>query len=488
MYLRGRPRLAATAAQRVAFMFGCFLFGVLAVRDTTMGKLLILATLCLVIYWVRPQLMAVIAICLACGTFPEGLPAGKVIGPVAIYGHHAPLLLAIGYMIPIVRPRLSTWLLPIMFMCTVIYFAVLGFEMGHDIEVVVREATFLLEIVGGFVVAVLIVRSNFVWPAIHGFAATLWFSAAMIIASSLYGIRLEGRSEDLEVPGITEVTRLVTHSAVPAQAALVTLVAAQIVGRVRPVLYLTVGVPALIISLLGFAREIFIELAVAVVVSFLASFDFSAVRRSGKMIVVGAAVFAITVPGALFLLQESHIGEWLDGQFTAFNHRVFGGMSSKALAVDQSNLDRLVEDRALIDKISEAPIFGHGLGYRYRLPFGGGDWAFADTYGTTYSHNFYLWWLCKSGAVGMAAFAVFALTPVVYALRSSSPQAKIAAAVSTALIVVSVVDPIPEEAIEGMVLGLALGTAMTYATFRRHRIEADAVPADRPAALAGASA
>ena len=69
------------------------------------------------------------------------------------------------------------------------------------------------------------------------------------------------------------------------------------------------------------------------------------------------------------------------------------------------------------------------LGYAYQLPFGKAG-TFTATLGTTYAHNFYLWWLAKAGAVGMASFAVFALTPVVRGIRSASAEAKISAAVS----------------------------------------------------------
>ena len=113
-------------------------------------------------------------------------------------------------------------------------------------------------------------------------------------------------------------------------------------------------------------------------------------------------------------------------------------------------------------------MFGHGLGYAYQLPFGGDDPnEFTQSLGTTYAHNFYLWWLAKSGAVGMTAFAVFALAPLVRALRSASVPAKISAAVSIGLLVMCIIDPLPEEPTNSMVLGIALGSALAFATLGR---------------------
>jgi O-antigen ligase len=156
---------------------------------------------------------------------------------------------------------------------------------------------------------------------------------------------------------------------------------------------------------------------------------------------------------------------------------VLGGVSASALAVDQSTLDRLVEDDHLIPAIGRAPVFGHGLGYAYQLPFGNDPTGFTETLGTTYAHNFYLWWMVKAGALGMAAFVLFALVPVVRALRCGTAPAKISAAVAIGLLVMCNVDPLPEESPNGLTLGLVLGSAMAFASLARAREEADRVEA-----------
>jgi O-Antigen ligase len=476
LHVRRRERLALSGAMVAAFLFGCFLFGVLSVRSFR-GLGLIGLMFCLVVYWIKPQLMVWVALFLAFAALPAGWHVGMVFGPVEIDAYMVALLLAICYLIPIVRPRFSAYLLPGMFLLTVVYFAGVGFATGHDGARVVREATFLLEMAAGFMLGLLVVYCDYVKESMHAIAVTLWFSAGMIVASSLHGVRLAGRAESLITTGVqpTETMRLITLTSTPAVAVLIALVAAPIVGRVRPAVFLALGPPAVIISLLSFVRSALIGMAVAAVVAFVANLGWSALRRTAVLTAAGAVLLAVTVPGALFLLQHSSAGAWLGDQFTAFNYRVLGGVSTKALAVDQSTLDRLAEDANLNRVIAKAPVFGHGLGYAYQLPFGKPG-TFTATYGTTYAHNFYLWWLAKAGAVGMAAFALFALTPLIRALRSGSAPAKISAAVGVGLLAMCNVDPIPEEA-SSLTLGLAFGLAMAFASRRRaERLDVEQTP------------
>ena len=472
-YLRTRQRLALAGVVLLAFLFGCFMFGVLSVRNTTQGVMLIGAMFCLVVYWAKPEAMTWVAIFLACAALPQGLHVAKVIGPVTIYAYHVVLLLAICYLIPLVRPRFSDYLLPAIFACTVVYFAAVGFGTGHEPAAIVHEAIFLFEMVGGFLLAVLIVYGGYVKGVMYTIMVTLWFSAGMAVLSSSGALRLAGRLESMESTTGDAASRVITSTLTPAIAVLAALLAAQIVGRVKPVSYLLFGLPALIVSMLAFSRNTLIALAVAAVVAFFASAGWSALRRTAGFTAIGTALLAVAVPGALFLLQHSTAGAWLADQLTAFNHRVLGGVSASALAVDQSTLDRLAEDANLNRAIANAPVFGHGLGYAYQAPFGTDPNEFTNTLGTTYAHNFYLWWLAKAGGVGMAAFAMFSLAPMIRALRSASKQAKTSAAVSAGLLVMCIIDPLPEDSANALTLGAALGAALAYANLRRRAQQAD---------------
>lgn len=468
LYLRSRHRLVMAAVFLALFGFVCFAFGVMSVRNTTQGIILIAATFCLIVYWAKPELMIGTALFLSCAALPQGLHVGKIIGPVAIYASHVVLVLAICFLLPKVRLQFGDFLLPGMFAATVIYFAAVGFTTGHLPAIVVREATFLLEMVAGFILALVIVYGGHIMLSMHAMALTLWFSAGMAILGSSGGIRLAGRTESLQMDTGDAANRVITSTLIPAIAVLTALVAAQIAGRVKPVAYLALGLPALVIAVLAFSRNTLLSVGVAAVVAFFASMGWSAVRRAARLTLIGAGILAVTLPGALFLLGDTTAGTWLGHQITGFSHRVLGRTSTNALAVDPSTLARLAEDANLNQTIAAAPVFGHGLGYAYQLPFGGDDpTEFTQSLGTTYAHNFYLWWLAKAGAAGMGAFALFALTPMVRALRSASVPAKISAAVSCGLLVMCIVDPLPEDPANAMTLGMALGSALAFAKLRR---------------------
>jgi hypothetical protein len=469
LYVRNpRERRAIDTAMLAAFLFGCFIFGVFAVRTMVYGMLLIGVMFCLVVYWIKPQAMVGVALFMSFASLPEGLHIGKVIGPVPIYANHVLLVLATCYLIPIVRPRLSAFQLPAMFVATVIFYAEVGIVTGNAPDRVVHEAMYLVEMAAGFILALLIVRCDYLQGTMRAIAVTLWFSAGMAIASSMHAIRLAGRSESMEdAAGAVEADRLITTAQTPAIAVLSALVAATIVGSARPAMYLMMGSPALVISLLTFSRSTLISMGIAAGIAFVTNLSWSALRRTAKFTAAAAVLFAITVPGALFLLQHSTAGTWLSTQFTGYNNRVFGGVSTSALAVDESTLDRLREDAKLNHAIAEAPLFGHGLGYAYQTPIGNDPTSFMATLGTTYAHNFYLWWLCKGGAMGMAAFALFAVTPLIRGLRSWSAPAKISAAVSLGLLAMGNVAPLPEEPASALTLGMALGSAMAFASSSR---------------------
>ena len=274
-----------------------------------MALILIGALGCLVVYLTKPQLMVWIALFLAFASLPAGLPIAKLIGPVAINAYQVAVLLAIVFLIPIARLRFSAYVLPGIFLLTVAFFAAAGMADGNDLKLVGREALLLCEMVAGFVLALLIVRTNYVRESIRVMAVVLWFSAGMVLAGSLTGLQLAGEAESLQrETGSAEAIRVLTATQAPAMAVLAALVAAQIVGRGRLSVHLALGVPALVITLLAFSRNTLIVLAVAAVVAFGTSLGWSAMRRSAVLAAIAAALVAVVVPGALFLLQNSSAG------------------------------------------------------------------------------------------------------------------------------------------------------------------------------------
>ncbi|ULE32416.1 O-antigen ligase family protein [Mycobacterium sp. IDR2000157661] len=444
-----------------ALLLGCFTVGVFAVRSTTEGLLLIGVLGCLVVYLTGAHRMVWLALFAAFASLPESWHVAKVVGPVSVYAHQVAVLVAIGFLIPRARLRFTHCLPPMTMLLAIAVSTAMGMLAGHDGERVAREASFLVEMVAGAALAILIVRADQVRQAIRAVAVVMWFSAAMILAASVTGLRLAGRAESLQAETGAGAIRLLTATQAPALTVLTALVAAQILGRARLSHWALLGVPALIVTLLSFSRHTLIALAVAAMVALLASIGWAALRRSALLAVTGVAALALAVPTSLFLLQDGSGGGWLADQVGAFTHRVVGGVSTSALAVDSSTLARLHENDSLWRAIGDAPVLGHGLGYAYQLPFGEAG-SFTATLGTTYAHNFYLWWLVKAGVLGMVAFAVFALLPVARALRSEAATAKISAAVCLGLLAICIVDPLPLEPSSSLTLGMALGSAFAF--------------------------
>ena len=190
-------RNVASAAAGAVFLLGCFAVGVLTVR-TSMALMLIYALGCLIIYLTKPQGMVWIALFLAFASLPAALHRSKDIGPVGIYDYQVAILLAIVFLIPLARLRFSAYVVPGGFLLTVAFFAAAGVAGGSDPVATAREAMFLCDLVTGFVLALLIVRTNYVRESMRVMAVVLWFSAGMMLASSLTGLRLEGRAESLQ--------------------------------------------------------------------------------------------------------------------------------------------------------------------------------------------------------------------------------------------------------------------------------------------------
>jgi len=464
--------LAGTIAAIVAL--GCFVFGMLVAHSPRQGVLLIGALAALLVFLTRPQLMVWIALFLAFASLPAPMGIAKMIGPLSVRPYQVAAILAICALIPIVRPRFSAFVLPGILFLTVMFFTATGIWVGNPLDRASNEALLLCELIVGYVLALLIVQAGYVKECTRVMAVVLWFSAGMLILSSLTGLELAARIESLAaMTGSTQAIRYLTATQMPATAVLAALIAGQILGRSKSSAYFVLGLPAAVILLLAFSRNHLIALGGAAGFAFLIGFSWSAVRRSAVMATVAAGIAGIAIPGSLLLLQKSEAGAWLADQITAFSRRVLGGVSESALSMDQSTLDRLHENENLQAAIADAPLFGHGLGYAYQRPFGKPaphQWpeeTFTMSLGTTYAHNFYLWWLVKAGAVGMAVFAVFALTPMMRALRSASVSAQISAAVCAGLLAVCVVSPLPLNEANSMTLGMALGAMAGFAGQRR---------------------
>jgi O-antigen ligase len=443
----------------VSFLI-CLACGALAVRDPVFAVITIGAIGCFVIYVTGPQRMASIAIVVSFASLPAALPAGKFVGPVIIYVYEVLIVLAIIFLIPLAKVRLSNFLLPtIMFSAVMIAF-VIGIMSDYELARVASEGKNLLIMVAGFVLAILVVRAGYLRQSIRVMVVVLWFSAIMLVASSLTGLRLAGRNQTLSSDAGADAVRLLTPTQTPALAALAALLVLSIFGFVRYQHWLSIGLPAFAVTILGFSRNTLIALAVATVLAVFVKFSWSTIGRVARMVMTGAAA-VLVFTALLALLQRTGAASWVSEQSLAFSHRVFGGVSTTALAADPSTQYRLNENVNLWRAFGQSPILGHGLGYAYQPSTGPPD-RFAATDGPYYAHNFYLWLLVKAGVFGMLAFIYFAFVPLLRAIRTASIEAKASAIVGASLLVICIVNPLPLGPANCLALGMTLGLAMAF--------------------------
>ncbi|WP_158022635.1 O-antigen ligase family protein [Mycolicibacterium gilvum] len=403
--------------------------------------------------------MAGLALFAAFASLPAGIPVGKILGPTIVYVHEVLVLLAIACLILIVRPRFSTFALPLVFVLTISVATTIGLVSGRDLNRVVGEAKLLLVMTAGYVLAFLIVRAGLVMQAVRVMAIVLWFSATMILLSSLTGIILAGRNESLTAATGTGAVRILTATQTPALAILTALIAYSIIGRVQRLTWLKLGAPALAIIFFGFSRNSLLALAVAAIAASLFSLNWRSVKRLLIMLFYGV-VLAVVASVLLLGVQGASSSGWLIEQSTAFTNRVFGGVSGSALATDESAQYRLRETTYLIEAISEAPFLGHGFGYAYQPPIVAEPDSFEVIDGPFYAHNFYLWLFAKAGLLGMLGFLWLAVTPVIRAAQTPTIEAKVSAVVASSLLVICVVNPLPLGPSNSLALGLALGSAL----------------------------
>lgn len=487
--------VAATALRRFDGL-GLLAFAVTVATGLLVGSLVAGSTslavvaiggIGLILVWlVRPLLLVDIAIFLSVATLPPNLAVAKVVGPVAIFPYEILILLA---MVVLARIAILTFneVAPgVVFLLGVTTAAVAGVLGGSDPVYIAREAQYLVEMVAGFYFALLIVRAGYAARAIQTLGVMLWFSMGMIVLASVGVVTVDGRTESLtEETGTVGAVRLITATSEISMVVVCAVVLGVILRRARKRHLLGLGLPALVIQLLSFTRSLLIVLAVA-------SF-FVLVTVHKRALWIGAAKLfggllaglLVGLPSLALILSGTAAGTWLSGQIQAYIVRVFDGISGQALARDKSALYRWRENDHLYVAFGDSPTTGHGLGYAYQLPAGRFPDFSATDLGTTYSHNFYLWILVKAGVIGLIAFLVFLLPPLVAAVRSRSVTAKAAASLTIALAAVCWVSPMPLQAPSSLVFGATIGVTMGLARYPNQiRLRGNLSPDGRTAVAA----
>jgi O-antigen ligase len=145
-------------------------------------------------------------------------------------------------------------------------------------------------------------------------------------------------------------------------------------------------------------------------------------------------------------------------QAAVFNDRVVSGLNSVTINEDTSVRARAREDAYALKAAGSAPVLGHGFGYAYQPAFGEPG-HFAATRGQYYAHNFYLWLLMKTGAIGLLLMLWIMLAPAVRGLFSSSSVSRAVAATGLGLLTSMVFAPYPNDPQNGgsLAAGAVLG-------------------------------
>jgi O-antigen ligase len=219
--------------------------------------------------------------------------------------------------------------------------------------------------------------------------------------------------------------------------------------------------PAMFILLLAFSRNTLIALAITAVVCILLSRSLASLVRLTILTGGLAGAALLVLPLVLAVSRNTPFGTWLGNQISSFELRVVSGLSSQYLASDPSLAARLQENDRLLFAISQSPWLGHGAGYTYMWPFGNPDGHVPDP-SWTYAHNFYLWWFAKAGIVGIALLLFFVGAPLLRGALSGSTNGYAAVSVLVALLVISIVAPLPEDSPNAELLGMVLGATMAF--------------------------
>lgn len=440
----------------------CFVVGAVAARSLVAAFIALGAIGCLIVYLAGPHWMAFIALFAAFAAMPALVPPGKIIGYVTIYIHEVLIVLAIAFLCPLSRNRKYVFTVPVAFTLFIALGAVIGILGGNEWQWIIWEAKPLVMMAAGFALAVLLVDGGLVGRSVRLTGVILWFSAAVVIVGSTTGLAIRGRNESLvDVTGqvVGEVARLVTWAQIPALAVLVALLAGLIFDRVDTKALLSLGLPALIVTVLGFSRSALLALAIATAAALLVNFKRLSFYRTARLLL--ATITTVVLLAVAFqLMRILGVGGWVADQVGGFSERVLGGLAIGADR-DLSWQYRTNEITKLWPAFREAPLLGKGLGFAYQPPHGPtGYWA--RIFGPYYSHNFYFWLLAKTGIIGLAGFISFALWPIVRGVRATAVQAKVSAIVAISLLGMSYVWPVPEQQPDSIVLGIALGAAWAF--------------------------
>lgn len=336
---------------------------------------------------------------------------------------------------------LTAGILPVLFLASLAIPVVVGLLKKSPVDQLLLDLRPPLYLVAAFLIGSASPSEGDQRTAMRVATFVLWYSVAGIVLSTLTGATLVGGAvheirPNLEGTGLGEVRRFQIQSTLLSLLILSACAAMIVVlprlGRQTMRVIARLGVPALIIVFFGFSRHSLVALVVTVAVAFLVT-----PRRRRLLEVIPAIILVAGITATPILLSVSddkENSEFLVNQLEGYELRVVQGFTLDAIGKDQGLELRQLENKYAWQAFMSYPVTGIGLGTKYRplLP----DYLenfFPEGVGPTFSHNVFLWYMAKTGVLGLGTLLVFLTVPLTKALRRMRTEVTAQAAIGGAL-------------------------------------------------------
>lgn len=444
----------------VTVLYLAAITAVMVAAGPLVAIIVVVSTFALIVFASRPHWLIYAAFIMAFITLPDVIPAVIPLGAYTAR-FYEPLLMAGAvwafFKLPaghIANNRL------LVLSAFLVVFSVFGVVHGNGATEVVKDIRPFVYLLAAFVIGSRIWGTPMMDQLKTQLTWVLWFSFVMILAGSIVGLPLQGRTESTALLDPTNLadgaTRLLTATgflAVVVLCATVALVVARY-NTVKEVAYL--AVPSFAIVILGFSRNNVLGVAAAVL------FALFAARSARSIGVATVAGTSVVVVGLLLVVSGPTLatipgGAYIDKQVNGFSTRVLGGLTSDTRTTDPSVQYREITENAILrPKIVSEPLAGYGFGYAYKPPSGPEGSFFHDS-APYYAHNYWLWILVKTGVIGTLAFLFGTAGLALGALRHVTRETLALGAPMAAMLVIAFYAPLPNDNPASALVGATAG-------------------------------
>ncbi len=172
-------------------------------------------------------------------------------------------------------------------------------------------------------------------------------------------------------------------------------------NKLLRLILLAIIVTAALTILLSMTRTYWIGVLATLLVTIVYFFAINRKKRSHTMRLVGVLSIVVVTISLIMSVHWPEIGQGLDYRLMSIKFVTTG-------EYDYATMARLNESKAAIDKILENPLMGQGYGYE--LAFFGKPYMISESDGavaSTFLHNNYLYFILKTGIVGLIFFLSF---------------------------------------------------------------------------------